>query len=347
MVVGVTGAAGAVGSRVLERLERAEGTVTVRSFDRRVVGAGTNRETVQLDLGVDDLGRSFVGLTSLVHLATATTPRADEVASVDAELHILDRVLAAAAIAGVSQLVVLSTAMVYGAWPGNPMPLTEDAPIRPNPDFAWAATRVRVEQRCQQWGKAHGVAVAVLRPTAVVADDSLGELARVLHSANQGIVSDGDPPAQYLHVDDLASAVAAVLATGFDGVVNVAPDGWISPNDLAQLEGTRQGIRAPLWVARQVAGLRTRYKLAPVPAGVVPYTANSWVVANDRLRSLGWSATYSNEEAWVVSHEPSGLERLPARRRQELALAATATLGVGVGSMMWAAVRRWRRSREG
>ena len=40
------------------------------------------------------------------------------------------------------------------------------------------------------------------------------------------------------------------------------------------------------------------------------------VVANDRIRALGWEADYSNEEVWVVSHDPSPLEQLLARRRR-------------------------------
>src|SRR5207237_463839 len=37
--------------------------------------------------------------------------------------------------ADVTTAVCVSSAMVYGAWPDNPVPLTEDAPVRPNPGF--------------------------------------------------------------------------------------------------------------------------------------------------------------------------------------------------------------------
>ena len=48
------------------------------------------------------------------------------------------RVLDAAAAAASTRLVVVTSALVYGAWANNPVPLTEDAPLRPNPDFAVA-----------------------------------------------------------------------------------------------------------------------------------------------------------------------------------------------------------------
>jgi hypothetical protein len=69
-----------------------------------------------------------------------------------------------------------------------------------------------------------------------------------------------------------------------------------------------------------------------------------WVVANDRLRSLGWSATNSNEEAFVAGHEPGPLDRLDARRRQQLALGVTGGVLVGlVGGLIALVVRRRRR----
>ena len=120
------------------------------------------------------------------------------------------------------------------------------------------------------------------------------------------------------------------MSERFDGIANVAPDGWIPPADLSDLEGPKPRLRVPAWAAWAAAALRQRYGLAPIPTGVVPYTSHSWVVANDRMRELGWRAEYTNEEAWVVSHDPSPLEQLPARRRQELALAVAAAVGVGL-----------------
>ena len=340
MTVVVTGAAGAVGRRVVHRIIRERPELDVRAVDKLVVGSRPGLEVKQVDLTADDLTAVFAGASTIVHLATTVAPDVDDPAADELELAIFSRVLDAATDVGVSHVVVLSTAMVYGAWVGNPLPLTEDAPVHPNPDFPWATTRARVEQMAIEWGARVGAAVSVLRPTAVVTDDALGQLARVLHTARVGIAAIGDPPVQYLHVDDLAGAIVTAVDARFDGVANVAPDGWIPPDALAGLEGPKPRVRVPAWAARGAAALRSRAGLAPIPPGVVPYTSHSWVVANDRLRSLGWHADYSNEEAWVVSHDPSPLEQLPARRRQELALVVAALLGVGVLVAVVAVIRR-------
>ena len=47
--------------------------------------------------------------------------------------HVLDAVEAIEP----TQLVHLSSATVYGAWPDNPVPLTEEMSARPNPEFAY------------------------------------------------------------------------------------------------------------------------------------------------------------------------------------------------------------------
>lgn len=340
----VTGAAGAIGSRVVRRLASADGIGEVLAVDRVGTTVDPGVESKRVDLAAGPLDSVFSGADVVVHLAAVTAPALSDPVAAELDLAIAQRVLDAAADAGVGQVVLLSSAMVYGAWAANPVPITEDAPVRPNPDFAWAVGRADVELLGAEWGSRHpGARVAILRPTAIVTDDSLGRLARVLHNARMGVAADGDPPVQYLHVDDLSSAVVAAVEHRLDGPVNVAPDGWIPPDALSDLEGPKPRLRVPSWAARAVAAVRWRAGFAPVPPGIVPYTSHSWVVANDRLRSLGWQAEYSNEEAWVVSHEPGPLDRLPARRRQELALLFAAVGIVGILGGVAVIVRRLKK----
>lgn len=346
MRVVVTGAAGSIGRRVVARLARDGSGAEIVAVDKVYPGPVPAGVVVkQVDLAVGDLTALFAGADSVVHLASPVRADTADPSTSDLEMALLHRVLDGLTLSGAGHLVLLSSAMVYGAWEGNPVPLTEDSPARPNPDFGWAVQRHRIEQLASEWGAGPGRAVTLLRPAAVVTEDHLGHLARALHAARAVVRADRDPPVQCLHADDLAAAVAAALAAGYDGPLNVAPDGWISPQDLADLEGPRPRLRVPTAVARRVSSLGWRTGLAPTPPGVVPYTSFSWVVANDRLRGLGWRAAHTNEEAWVVSHEPGPIERLPARRRQNLLLAAAATAVAGVISLVVYALVRARRSR--
>ncbi len=340
--VAVTGAAGAIGSRVVAALATQPG-VEVVAIDRIRIAAPAGVRTVCGDLLTENLKETFAGVAVVVHLAVAVRPADVDEASADIEMRIMDRVLKAATDAEVTQFVMLSTAMVYGAWTGNPVPITEDSAVNPNPDFGWAMLRAELERKVLGWCTNSATNAAILRPTAVVTDDDLGALAQVLHAARVGIAAEGDPPVQYLHVDDLVSAVVCVVLAGFDGIANVAPDGWIPPDSLHDLEGSRPRLRVPSWAAKALAAVRWRAGVAPIPPGIIPYTSHSWVVANDRIRNLGWSANYSNEEAWVVSHEPGPFDRIPAGRRQELILAAAASVIVSGAALMMVIIRRFRR----
>ena len=343
----VTGARGSVGRRVVTRMARLHPDVAVVAVDKDAPDAPyPSVISKQLNLADAELAALFAGAEVVVHLASTAAPGTLDPAEIELETALLQRVLDALGTAAVPHLVVMSSAMVYGARKDNPVPLTEDSPPRPNSDFGWARQRHRLEQLAQQWGQGTGRSVTVLRPAPPVAEHRLGSLASTLEAAQSGVAADGDPPVQYLHADDLAAAVVTAVRARYDGILNVAPDGWIPPDTLAGLRGPRPRLRAPSHLVRMLSALRWRSGLAPTPPGVVPYTEHSWVVANDRLRALGWKAAFTNEEAWVVSHEPGPLESLPARRRQELLLAVALVLMAAGGVATLLVVRSLRRRRR-
>jgi hypothetical protein len=61
------------------------------------------------------------------------------------------------------------------------------------------------------------------------------------------------------------------------------------------------------------------------------------------LRDLGWAPSHSNEEAYVAGHEPGVLDRLTARSRQQLSLAAAGLLLAALLGVVVRLVRRPRR----
>ena len=84
------------------------------------------------------------------------------------------------AIAGHARhLVLVSSAMVYGAYANNPVPLTEDAILRPDVDFVYARQLATVEAMADRWRRTQpGRTVTVLRPVVAMAADGTSSLAR-------------------------------------------------------------------------------------------------------------------------------------------------------------------------
>jgi nucleoside-diphosphate-sugar epimerase len=232
-------------------------------------------------------------------------------------------------------VVYTSTAMVYGAWPNNPVPLTEDAPMRPNPGFDFATAKAESERLALEWRDATpGARLAVLRPVTVLGGEE-DRVTRLLRDVLPAGVGDAIPPVQYLHHDDLAEAVALACEAELDGVFNVAPDGWMSEEDAQALTAGPLRLPLPTRMRRRVGWLRP-----DVPREVLPYLLHPWVVANDRLRAAGWRPRYTSEEAFVAGAGVPGWQSLSLGRRQAIAL------GGGAGAVAAAvagAVALYRR----
>ena len=253
---------------------------------------------------------------------------------------IFDRITAA------RHLVVVSSAMVYGAWANNPVPLTEDAVLRPDNDFVYARQLAAVEQMADDWRRAvPGRTVTVLRPAVAMAANGTSGIARALAFGMGQRFALDDPPAQFVHLDDLASAVAISVERQLDGVFNVAPDGFIPAAQVRALSGSAPRVQLPERLAEVVDQLRWRFQRGPIPPGLRSYTRSPWLVANDRLKREGWRPTVSNEQAYVEGTEAKWWTMVTPKRRQELALGGmvAAVLGVLFGVV---AVIRWARRRR-
>ena len=265
-----------------------------------------------------------MGCSSVVHLAEGGGRVQDHL---EAE-HLLERVLDASESAGVRHLVLLlSSAMVYGAHANNPVPINESEPLRSDDKLAFVTAKRRMEGLADTWG-ASGRVVTVLRPTTALAEWGTSWVGRSLRAATLLRPDQVDPPVQFLHFDDLASAVTlARSGSKLPGRYNVAPDGWIGSEDFGQLIGS-MSMRAPKKVSDLVLRAARSTGIRPTPEGIEPYVQFPWVVANDRLRAAGWKPEYTNAEAFVLGTAPP-LWSVPPKHRQEVALAAAAVVTVG------------------
>ena len=248
--------------------------------------------------------------------------------------------LDAAGSVGVDHVVLLSSATVYGAWANNPVPLTEDAPLRPNPGWPTPSHKAEVERLAAEWRDAPPRAtVAVLRPTVAVAEDTTDWLAASLWAGTVASpAGDDDPPAQFVHLDDLAAAVDLARRERLDGPVNVAPDGWMRGDELRAPRRSRPPRSAcPSGVAHRLAQLALALGLASTPPGAAAVQGQP-VGGRQRPpagRRAGRPTTPTRRPTSPGTARTVGHPVSP-RRRQELALG-----GLAVG----ASVRRRRRAR--
>lgn len=242
--------------------------------------------------------------------------------------------------ASLRHLLLLSSALVYGARRDNPVPLTERARVRPNPSIAAAMERVSLERVCLEWATAEGLPCSILRPSVVVGPENGAWLARSPWSTSGLQVSDRTGPVQFLHMDDLVSAVELLRAQRVDGPINAAPDGWLTASQVSALKGPVARVRLRRSLAVLLADIGARLGLAPGDPSMLVASSAPWVVANDALRSLGWEPTFTNEEAYVDSDRGGFWARLTPRHRQQMALGGAALGALAIIGSVVAILRR-------
>jgi len=168
--VAVTGVAGFLGQRVLPLLEADPGIDRIVGLDvREPPRRSPHLDLHRVDIAGHDLKPLLEGVDVLVHLAAIVDPIDDEALMARVNVEGTRRVLDAAAAVGVRKIIRLSTTAAYGAWTTNPLPLTEDAPLRPNPGYSAAVHAAEVERLLAEWQHDHpAVTITTLRAAPVL-----------------------------------------------------------------------------------------------------------------------------------------------------------------------------------
>lgn len=336
----VTGADGPIGHRMVAALLAAADVEAVVAVGRRVRAAawapitavvGTRLMTAPMSLDDQRLPELLAGATGVLLLGPRSGLDIDGTGGSAVDVNGTRALLRG--LEGSSSmrfLLLLSSALVFGARRDNPVPLTARARVRPNPSIPAAMERATLERTCSEWAQHNGVACTLLRPSVVVGPENGLWLSRSPWSTSGLQVSDRTGPVQFLHMDDLVSAVEVLRTARYDGAIAAAPDGWLTASQVSALKGPVARVRLHRSAAVLIADLGARLGLAPGDPSMLEASSAPWVVANDELRSLGWVPTFTNEEAYVDSDRGGYWARLTPRHRQQMALGGAATMALGL-----------------
>jgi len=346
----VTGADGPIGHRVVASLLLDRNVAEVVAVGRRLREdawepitrvVDTRLVTARSGLADPALGPLIGSATTVMLLGPRGGLDIDGTGGAELDLDGTRRLLnSLGAATKLRALLVLSSALVYGARRDNPVPLTEDARVRPNSSIPAAMERATLERLCAEWTGERGIRCTLMRPSVVVGPENGQWLARSPWSTAGLQVSDRTGPVQFLHVDDLVSAVNLLRVSGPDGALNLAPDGWLTASQVSALKGPAPRVRLSRSLAVLIAGVGARLGLAPGDPSMLVASSAPWVVANDLLRSFGWEPSFTNEEAYVDSDRGGFWARLTPRHRQELALGGAAFAAVAAVGTIAAVIRR-------
>jgi nucleoside-diphosphate-sugar epimerase len=266
----VTGAAGFVGSHLVESLLRDGFEVTgVDAFvdyyprpmkERNLSQARDHRAFRFVEGLVQDLDLSPVleGASHVYHLAAQAGVRAswgrDFALYTDHNVLATQRLLEAALAAGRPRIVYASSSSVYGDTPA--LPLREDSACHPVSPYG--VTKLAAEHLAHLYERNHGLPVVSLRYFTVYGPRQRPDMAfhRFLKAARDGepirVFGDGEQTRDFTFVLDIVAATRAAAATGRPGrVYNVGGGERVSLNGVLR---TIEGITGrPFVVGREEA----------------------------------------------------------------------------------------------
>jgi len=345
-VVAVTGVAGYFGNRLLSLLDEDPSVDRVVGIDLvEPESPSPKLEFHRMDIRDARVSKALPGVDTLVHLAFVVDPIRDEARMRQINVEGTRNVLEAAGATGVAKLVYTSSATVYGAHPDNELPLVESSPLRANPDYSYAWHKLETERMIEAFSEDHPeVLVTVLRPAIAFGPNVQNFMSRMLEAPRVTTVKGYEPPMQFVHEEDVASALHFAVVNELSGVYNVAPDGWLTAEELVELSHKKR-VELPEAVAFSLAERLWRAGLTEAPPGELNFVMHPWVVDNAKLKAAGWRPAYTNEDAlaeMLEAHRPWVALGRARVRKDDLAKGAAATLGV-IGAM--ALVRRARKKR--
>lgn len=290
--------------------------------------------------------RALSGVDVVVHATSDQRPDVPAGERRALNVHGTRTLLAAATAAGVRRVVIVSSAMVYGALPDNPPLLTEEMPLRAAYDDSIVGDYIEVEGLVAEHQRRHPeLSIAVLRPVTVVGPGSDTVLTRHFEAPRLLTVRGFEPRWQFCHVRDLASACVLAADGGLDGPVNVSPPGSITQVDVERISGLRR-LELPAALVFGAAERLHRAGVTLAPAAELAYIAYPWEIDATRLMSAGWRPVYDHEAALraqlVAARDHTAIAARRVGRDDATRAAAGATVAVlGTAAM----IRRARRRR--
>ena len=295
ITVAVTGAAGFLGRSLTPALRDDPRVGRVIAIDR-TPGATEGVDWASADVRDPGLAGVLRGADVVVHLAFVVLGDLRE--ADDINVRGSANVFEATATAGSRRLVHASSVAAYGYGIEGRL-LTEDDPIRPIEAFTYSRTKGAAERALDDTLARHPDLQGVrLRPSIILGPRNHDLLETLM--SRRAVIRPGRHAGaiQYVHVDDVVEAFRLAALGETTGAFNVAGEGTVSYEDLAEITGKRL-VTVSHGVARAFAGAaaRLRPKLG-LDAGWVMISKRPPLVSSARADSeLGWRPTRSSRQA--------------------------------------------------
>ncbi len=313
MSVLVTGAGGYVGSLLIERLAMAGKPGDITALDVRPVDparriAGVRYVTADVCGAQTAAAIGEIRPAAVVHLAAAVNPlpgmRREQLRRID--VLGTQNALAACVAAKVGRIVITSSGAAYGYHADNPPAIAEDWPLRGNPEFAYADHKRQVEELLARYRESQPqLAQFVFRVCTVIGARTSNQITALFEKPRLLAIRGAASPFSFIWDGDLVDCLARAIASEHPGVYNLAGDGTMTVQEIAQRMG-KSCVELPAWLLQAALALLQPLRLSRYGPEQVNFLRYRPVLDNARLKNVfGFTPRYSSREAfeqWALAH---------------------------------------------
>jgi UDP-glucose 4-epimerase len=302
----ITGVSGPLGARLATRLAADPAVESVVGIDtRRPPGALADRITfVEAELRRGDLAPILrvAAPHVVIHHDIVQFPEPGRSRRTLHDLNVigtLQLLAAASEVPVLRQLVVRSSASIYGSAPDAPAFFTEDLAGGATLHTRFQRDVAELERLVEAFARRHpAVTTTVLRLQPVIGTGLDTPIMRLFRSPVVPTFLGFDPRLQLLLDEDAIGAVAAAVRTPVRGAVNVAGDGTVSLARMLRRLGKRAlPIASPIY-GPTVAALARAGVVPALDDDVIGYLRNGRGVDTTRMRAdLRFVPTHTTVEA--------------------------------------------------
>jgi len=184
----------------------------------------------------------------------------------------------------VSKLIILSTFHVYGAYPDNPVFMSEEFPLRAiikHPELRDVVEMDRIATNLM-WKNQNSIETVVLRPCNIIGAQIRNAISQYLSYKHSPYPIDFNPTFQFLHEFDMAMVLKRAALELPTGIFNVAPDEIISIRDALKICGN-DGIPMCMSILGPISQFLKIWD-NPLPEYLIDYLKFSCLIDNSHLK---------------------------------------------------------------
>lgn len=311
----ITGGGGYIGSQLVGRLKkRPIDAVQVVATDVREPTVRHDAQNVCFEL-LDVRDPRIVErlqhheIDTVVHLASIVTPGKthDRELEYSVDVRGTENVLKCCVTTGVKQLIVTSSGAAYGYHVDTPVPVSEDAPLRGNPEFTYSDNKRQIEERLAHYRADHpGLKQLVFRPGVVLGQFTNNQITDLFRKKAMLGVRGHSTPWTFIWDEDVVGSIEYGIDHRSEGTYNLVGDGALPLDEVARIVGIPYRplpswlLQCGIWCLQKVGA--TQY--GPEQVNFLRYRP---VPSNEKLkREFGYKLRKTSRETlqFYLDHRP-------------------------------------------